>query len=144
MDDHLATKVMLVDNEAEFVELLSQRLKARGLKVISINSGEEAVVEVVDRSIDVAVVALAMPGIDGLEILRQILEKRPDLAVIMLADNSTVENGIEVMKGGAVDCLEKPVDLNLLMEAIRIAKENSKGRLEVKSEEAQRALTSKG
>lgn len=144
MNSQLATKVMLVDDESDFVELMSQRLEARGLNVVAVISGEEALAKADDRSIDVAVVDLAMPGIDGLETLRQIKAKRSDMEVIMLTGQSSVKSGIEAMKYGATDYLEKPVDLNHLMETIRSAKENRMQTLLARSEqEVQNILKSK-
>jgi CheY-like chemotaxis protein len=90
MDSQFATKIMLVDDEEEFIDLLSQRLETRGLKVIAVTSGEEAVAAAEDRNIDVAVVDLAMPGIDGIETLRQVKAKRPDIEIIMLTGHATI------------------------------------------------------
>ncbi|WP_028584944.1 response regulator [Desulfogranum mediterraneum] len=144
MESQLATKVMLVDDEGEFIELMSQRLETRGLKVIAVTCGEEAVAMIEDRNIDVAVVDLAMPGIDGIETLKQLKEKRPDLEVILLTGNATVKSGIAAMKNGAIDYLEKPVDLAVLMEAIRSAKETRMDVLEKRSaEEVKHILKSK-
>jgi len=144
MDSLLATKVMLVDDEEEFIELMSQRLETRGLKVVSVTSGEEAVAMIEDQNFDVAVVDLAMPGIDGIETLKQIKEKRSDIEVIMLTGHATVHSGIEAMKHGAIDFLEKPVDLKVLMEKIRQAKEERMLTLEKKSaEELKNILKSK-
>lgn len=123
MDSQLATKVMLVDDEREFIEILSQRLETRGLKVIVATSGQEALAMTDDQNFDVAVVDFAMPGINGIETLKQIKEKRPDIEVIMLTGQGTIQSGIEAMKHGAIDYLEKPVDLTLLMEKIRLAKQ---------------------
>ncbi len=135
MDNQIATKVMLVDDEQNFIELMSQRLELRGLKVTAVTSGEEAVIEIDDQNIDVAVVDLAMPGIDGIETLKRIKEKRPDVEVIMLTGQATVKSGIEAMKHGAMDFLEKPVDLNILMEKIKVAKQTRMQDLAKKSEE---------
>lgn len=144
MDSQLATKVLLVDDEKEFVELMSQRLETRGLKVIAVTSGEEAVAMTQDRNLDVAVVDFAMPGIDGIETLKQIKEKRPDIEVIMLTGHGTIQSGIEAMKHGAIDYLEKPVDLNILMEKIRLAKQQRMAALEKKSaDEVKNILKSK-
>lgn len=144
MDSQLATKVMLVDDEEEFIELMSQRLETRGLKVIAVTSGEEAVTMAQDRNLDVAIVDFAMPGIDGIETLKQIKEKRPDVEVIMLTGQGTIHSGIEAMKHGAIDYLEKPVDLNILMEKIRVAKQQRMAALEKKSaEEVKNILKSK-
>ena len=135
MDSQLAAKVLLVDDEEEFIELMSQRLETRGLKVVSVTSGEEAVSLVADQSFDVAVVDLAMPGIDGIETLKKIKEARPDMEVIMLTGQATVKSGIEAMKHGALDFLEKPVILNDLLEKIWKAKRERMRTLEKKSAE---------
>lgn len=144
MDSLLAAKVLLVDDEEEFIELMSQRLETRGLKVEAVSSGEAAVAVVADHSFDVAVVDLAMPGIGGIETLKQIKEERPDVEVIMLTGQATVKSGIEAMKHGASDFLEKPVDLNVLMEKIWAAKRERMRSLEKKSaEEMKNILKSK-
>ena len=144
MDSQLATKVMLVDDEFDFIELLSQRLETRGLKVITVTSGEEALAMIEDLNIDVAVVDFAMPGINGVETLRQIKEKRSDIEVIMLTGQGTIQSGIKAMKYGAIDYLEKPVDLNILMEKIRFAKQQRMLALKKKSaDEVKDILTSK-
>jgi DNA-binding NtrC family response regulator len=134
MDSQLAAKVLLVDDEVEFIELMSQRLETRGLKVVTVVSGEEAVSRVADQSFDVAVVDLAMPGIDGIETLKQIKEVRPDIEVIMLTGQATVKSGIDAMKHGALDFMEKPVILNDLLEKIWKAKRERMRTLEKKSE----------
>lgn len=144
MGSQLATKVMLVDDEQEFIDLLSQRLEARGLKVVTVISGEEAVAMTNDRNLDVAVVDFAMPGIDGIETLKQIKQQRSDIEVIMLTGQGTIQSGIEAMKHGAIDYLEKPVDLNILMEKIRSAKQKRMAALEKKSaDEVKNILKSK-
>ncbi len=130
----LATSVLLVDDEEDFIELMSQRLETRGLKVRAVTSGEEALRVIDDRNIDVAVVDLAMPGIDGIETLKKIKEKRRDIEVIMLTGQGTVQSGIKAMKHGAIDFLEKPVDLTVLLEKIRQAKEQRTISLEKQSD----------
>ncbi|MCK5228457.1 MAG: response regulator [Desulfobulbaceae bacterium] len=122
MAEKFEAKVLLVDDEEQFLEMLSERLETRGLKVNSATSGEEALDLVSDKSFDAIVVDLAMPGIDGIETLRRIKEKRPDLEIIMLTGQATVKSGIEAMKLGAEDFLEKPVDINELLGKISEAK----------------------
>ncbi len=122
MSEEMDAKVLLVDDEEEFCDLLSERLGNRGMKVDTVNSGEDAVSKVDNESFDAIIVDLSMPGIDGLETLRRIKEKRPDLEIIMLTGHATVQNSIEAMKLGAEDLLEKPVDLKALMEKIKEAK----------------------
>lgn len=144
MNSQLATKVMLVDDEKDFIEILSQRLETRGLKVIAVTGGEEALAMTDDQNFDVAVVDFAMPGINGIETLKQIKEKRPDIEVIMLTGQGTIQSGIEAMKHGAIDYLEKPVDLNILMEKIRLAKQQRMLALKKKSaDEVRNILKSK-
>jgi DNA-binding NtrC family response regulator len=144
MDRNLATKVMLVDDEKDFIELLSQRLETRGLEVKSVTSGEEALSTIEDQNCDVAVVDFAMPGMNGIQTLKQIKEKRPDIEVIMLTGQGTIQSGIEAMKYGAIDYLEKPVDLNVLMEKIRLAKQQRMLVLKKKSaDEVKNILKSK-
>jgi len=144
MDGQLAAKIMLVDDEEEFINLMSQRLETRGITVVAVTSGEEAIIHADDINYDVAVVDLAMPGIDGIETLKQLKERRPDIEVIMLTGQATVQSGIEAMKHGAMDFLEKPVDLDVLMEKIRLAKEKRMLVLEKKSaEELKNILKSK-
>lgn len=140
MDRLIATKIMLVDDEEDFIELLSQRLETRGLKVVAVTSGEEAITRTDDQNIDVAVVDLAMPGIDGIETLKQIKAKRPDIEVIILTGQATVQIGIEAMKHGAIDFLEKPVDLGVLMEKIRLAKKFRMLSLEKRSAEELKSI----
>jgi DNA-binding NtrC family response regulator len=144
MTGKVQASVLLVDDEEQFLDALSQRLEARGLKVDTVTSGEDAVKQVEDRNFDAIIVDLAMPGIDGIETLKRIKEKRPDLEIIMLTGHATVKSGIEAMKLGAEDFLEKPVDLNDLLAKIGEAKNKrmlvvEKGR----QEEVQKIIKSK-
>ena len=144
MTEKRTANVLLVDDEEQFLDALSQRLKARGLKVAAVTSGEEAVMQVEDHNFDAIIVDLAMPGIDGIETLKRIKEKRPDLEIIMLTGHATVQSGIQAMKLGADDFLEKPVDLSILLEKIGKAKNKrmlvvEKGR----QEEVKKILKSK-
>ena len=123
MADKLYASVLLVDDEEQFLQVLSERLTNSGLRVSSVTSGEEAVALVENKNFDAVVVDLAMPGIDGIETTKKIKEKRPDLEIIILTGHATVKAGIEAMKLGAEDFLEKPVDLNILLERIREAKQ---------------------
>jgi DNA-binding NtrC family response regulator len=144
MTERMEAKVLLVDDEEQFLDALSQRLETRGIKVDSVTSGEDAVKKVEDQNFDAIMVDLAMPGIDGIETLKRIKEKRPDLEIIMLTGHGTVKSGIEAMKLGAEDFLEKPVDLNELLAKIGEAKNKrmlvvEKGR----QEEVQKIIKSK-
>ena len=144
MEEKLEAKVLLVDDEEEFCNMLSERLETRGLKVNAVLSGEEAVNRVASQNFDAIILDLAMPGIDGLETLRRIKEKRPDLEILMLTGHGTVKSSIEAMKLGAEDFLEKPVDMNVLLEKISEAKHKRMLILEKKSrQEVEEILKSK-
>ncbi|MFZ5770206.1 MAG: response regulator [Thermodesulfobacteriota bacterium] len=144
MEEKLEAKVLLVDDEEEFCNMLSERLETRGLKVNAVLSGEDAVKRVEDQNFDAIILDLAMPGIDGLETLRRIKEKRPDLEILMLTGHGTVKSGIEAMKLGAEDFLEKPVDMKVLLEKISEAKHKHMLILEKKSrEEVENIIKSK-
>jgi len=131
-----AANVLLIDDEQQFLKVLEERLETRGLKVNTATSGEDALTLVNDRNFDAIVLDLAMPGIDGIETLRLLKEKNPDLEIIMLTGHATVQKGIEAMKLGAEDFLEKPVDLSVLLERISEAKNKRILILEEKSQEA--------
>ncbi len=122
MTEKIEASVLLVDDEKQFLDALSQRLETRGLKVNAVTSGEAAIEQAKDKHFDAIIVDLAMPGIDGIETLKRIKKDRPDLEIIMLTGQATVKSGIEAMKLGAEDFLEKPVDLKVLLEKIGKAK----------------------
>ncbi|MHC4767443.1 MAG: response regulator [Planctomycetota bacterium] len=115
-------KVLLVDDNPEFTEVLSQRMEARDVDVDTAASGNEALEKVSDESYDAIVLDLAMPGMDGMETLKRLLEKRPDLQVILLTGHASLEKGVEAIKVGAMDFLEKPAEIQALMEKIKEAK----------------------
>ena len=122
MTEKIEASVLLVDDEKQFLDALSQRLETRGLKVNAVTSGEAAIEQAKGKNFDAIIVDLAMPGIDGIETLKRIKKDRPDLEIIMLTGQATVKSGVEAMKLGAEDFLEKPVDLKVLLEKIGKAK----------------------
>lgn len=115
-------KVLLVDDEVEFVETLAERMKARGLSVDYTHSGDDAIKKVAKKSYDAIVLDLAMPGMDGMETLKHLIEHHPDLQVILLTGQGTIATAVEATKLGAKDFLEKPTEINQLIEKIRSAR----------------------
>jgi len=111
-------KVLLVDDEKDFVESLAQRLQIRDFDVTTALSGEEAVDLVREQNVDVIVLDILMPGKDGIETFREIKTIKPLLQVIMLTGHATVETAIEGMKLGAYDYLMKPAEADDLVEKI--------------------------
>ncbi|MFC1811377.1 response regulator [Thermodesulfobacteriota bacterium] len=114
-------KVLLVDDEPDFVESLSQRLEIRDVDVKTSLGGDEALALVRTEDFDVIVIDVLMPGKDGIETLREIKTIKPLIRVIMLTGNATVETAIEGMKLGADDYLMKPTETEDLVEKIHRA-----------------------
>ncbi len=131
----MSEKVLLVDDEEEFVETLAERMRTRGMEVSTSNSGADALQLVDDEDFDVVVLDLMMPGIDGLDALQRIKRRRPDIQVVLLTGHATVEKGVEAIKQGALEFLEKPVDLASLTEAIHKAKATKMVLVEKETEE---------
>jgi len=135
----MTARVLLVDDEAPFVEALAKRLDKRGVTVITALSGAEAIEKLAgDSRIDVVILDVKMPGMDGIETLTQIKGAHPLVEVIMLTGHATVESAIVGLKLGALDYLMKPCEMDLLLAKIQEAKEK-KSRQEEKIAEA-RAL----
>ena len=114
--------VMLVDDEAPFVETMTKRLGKRDLNVISAFSGQEAM-EILDmhHNVDVVILDVKMPGMDGIETLKQMKSAYPLIEVVMLTAHATVESAIEGMRFGAFDYLMKPCDMEQLMGKVNEA-----------------------
>lgn len=118
----MIAKVMLVDDEEPFVETLAKRLTKRELNVLTAFSGPEALEKLKkDSRVDVVILDVKMPGMDGIEALKQIKTNYPLVEVIMLTGHATVESAIEGMKLGALDYLMKPCDMEVLMNKVREA-----------------------
>ena len=145
MTEELKAKVLLVDDEEDFLSTLAERLETRGLKVSTATSGEDAVTSAEKQDYDLIVLDLSMPGIDGLETLKRIKAKQPDAEIIMLTGQGSIRTGIEAMKLGAEDFLQKPVDISELMDKISEAKDKRMLVLQSKSvKEIEKILHTKG
>lgn len=136
-------QILLVDDEKEFVGTLATRLENRGYKVEIAECGETAVGKAQEKSFDAIVLDLAMPGIDGIETLKRLLELKPDSQVILLTGQGTVRNATEVMRLGALDMLEKPVDITALIEKINEAVTNKTRLTDERIEEEMNDITRK-
>ena len=116
-------KVLLVDDARDFVSALSERLKSRGLEVSIALRGEEALEILADARFDLVILDLNMPGMSGLDVLRQIRSSHPSPAVILLTGQGSTRDGIEGMRLGAFDYLTKPVDIETLMDKMNAVRE---------------------
>ncbi len=117
----MKTRVLIVDDEKEFTDALSERLSIRDYDVTASPSGENAVKKVNAFNFDVVILDVAMPGMDGIETLREIKKSKPLTEVIMLTGQATVDSAIEGMKIGAFDYLKKPCETEELIGKINRA-----------------------
>jgi len=117
-DEFMTTKVLLVDDEEQFVEVLAQRLEGRGFKVDAAFNGDDAIAFVDGHDVDVVVLDVSMPGRDGIETLQELKRIKPLVEVIMLTGHGTVQTAIQGMKLAAYDYLMKPTDTAELVDKI--------------------------
>jgi len=131
----MSEKVLLVDDEKEFLEIMSQRMEARGMEVTTADSAHKALEILGKKTFDAIVMDFQMPAMDGMEALKAIKTKNPELQIILLTGYATVEKTVEAMKIGATDFLEKPADLEALSEKIKKAKTEKMLLVEKKTED---------
>ncbi len=116
-------RILIVDDEDDFREAIIKRLRARKVDIEGANSGSKALEMLNEKDFDVVVLDVKMPGMDGIETLREIKLKKPLIEVIMLTGHASVESGIQGMQLGAFDYVMKPVALDDLMDKLRQAYE---------------------
>lgn len=109
-------RVLIVDDEPDFVETMVKRLKDRGLDVEGVLSGKEALAILDNADFDVCVLDVKMPGMDGIEALSEMKKKKPLMEVIMLTGHGSVESGIRGLQLGAYDYIMKPVPFKDLLQ----------------------------
>ena len=129
-------KVLLVDDEAEFTETLSERLQLRDIEIFTASNGPEALKLADQHRFDAVILDLQMPGMDGIETLEQLLDRDTDQQVIFLTGHATVAKSVEALKAGAKEFLEKPVNIESLMDRISEAARKRMVLLEKRSAEA--------
>jgi len=138
--------VMLVDDEVPFVETMTKRLEKRDLTILQAFDGQEALEKLKkNRNLDVIILDVKMPGMDGLETLNGSKKAFPLVEVIMLTGHATVESAIEGMKLGAFDYLMKPCDIEQLIAKVEEATKKKKGHEEkIREAQVREALSSHG
>ena len=113
--------VLFVDDEVDFLETLLKRMKKRDLQVSGVKSGPEALEFLDQNRVDVVVLDVKMPEMDGIQALREIKRLHPIIEVIMLTGHASVEVAIQGMELGAFDYLMKPVDIDDLLYKVQDA-----------------------
>jgi DNA-binding NtrC family response regulator len=137
----ITTKLLMIDDEESFVSALSKRLALRDIEVIPAFSGQEGLKRLgEDTSIEVALLDVKMPEMDGIETLKRIRATHPLVEVIMLTGHATFETAIQGMKLGAFDYLMKPCEIDDLIAKLVAAKKKHQGQLEKIMEAAGKKL----
>ena len=109
-------KMMLVDDEERFLSTTKKILSKKGIEVLTAMSGAEALEKLRSQNIHVVILDVKMPGMDGIETLKQIKRQFPLIEVIMLTGHATVESAVDGLKSGAADYLMKPIDIGEIIE----------------------------
>jgi DNA-binding NtrC family response regulator len=124
----LTHKLLLVDDEVAFLEPMAKRLKKRDFTVSTATSGMEALETISQNNekVDVVILDVKMPGMDGIETLAEIKRKFPLIEVIMLTGHGTIASAIDGMKQGAFDYLVKPCDMTVLVDKVNEAAEKKR------------------
>lgn len=118
----MSTRVLLVDDEIEFLETLCKRLARREIEAFQASSGEQALEFLSANDVDVVVLDVKMRGMDGIETLKRIKAAKPEQEVIMLTGHASMEAAIQGMQLGAFDYIMKPADINQLLYKIEDAR----------------------
>ena len=121
----MSEKVLIVDDEKEFLEIMAERMRTQGMDVLTATSAEVALKMVEKESYDAVIMDFMMPAINGFQALKLLKEKKPEVQIILLTGNVPEQKRIEAKKLGALDVIEKPADLKVLIRKIRNAKARS-------------------
>jgi two-component system, OmpR family, response regulator len=115
--------VLVVDDEEDFVETIVKRLKDKGLDAAGVSRGQEALNLLKEREFDVCILDVRMPGMDGIETLREMKKKHPSMEVVMLTGHGSVESGIQGLQLGAYNYVMKPCPFKDLLAQLTLAYE---------------------
>jgi YesN/AraC family two-component response regulator len=111
--------ILIVDDEKNIRLALAMALEQLDIPVETAASGEEALEKVAQAGFALMLLDLRMPGVDGMEVLRQVSQRLPDLKVIIITAYGSIDLAVEAMKLGAVDFLQKPFDVTQVREMVR-------------------------
>jgi len=114
-------KILLVDDEHEFITTLAERLELRGINARVVFDGESALLAVADDEPHVMILDVLMPGIKGLEVLERVKRTNPNVQVLLLTGHGSTRDGIEGMRLGAFDYMMKPLNIDTLIEKMESA-----------------------
>jgi DNA-binding NtrC family response regulator len=118
----IPANILVVDDEKDFVEMLSLRLKDKGQFVEGVFSGRDCLAALSKNDYDIVILDIKMPGMDGIETLKEIKRQYPLIEVILLTGHGSIDTAVEGMKLGAFDYLNKPADFEELLEKLESAR----------------------
>ncbi len=122
MPDH----VLLVDDDEDLMEIVSERLKNRGMRVDTVDDAEKALLWIAKKHYDAIILDFLMPGMDGFETIHTIRKQQPDIRIILVTGQMPADDGRKAIRMGADVVLEKPADLAVLVKSIRPSDSNNK------------------
>ena len=117
----IKSEVLIIDDEIEFASTLCQRLKLRGVVAVDVHSGTEGIASLTKMNLGIVLLDLKMPDMNGLDVLKKIIEYDPSIEVIMLTGHGSSDSGVEAKEKGAFDYVMKPLDITELMDIIESA-----------------------
>jgi DNA-binding NtrC family response regulator len=123
--EHL--RLLFVDDEEELVSTVVERLELRGIDAVGVTSGDEALHRLREERFDVVVIDVRMPGIGGIDVLRTVNRRHPEVKVILMTGHGSAEDSEIGRRLGAIAYLQKPVDLEDLLTTIDRATQSSEG-----------------
>ena len=118
----MSVKVLIVDDEVDFLDIMAERMRGRGIDVKTTTSAESAIDMVEQEHFDVVIMDFMMPALGGFKALKMMKKKKADVQIILMTGNVPDEVVLEAKKIGALDVIEKPADLKTLIEKFKKAK----------------------
>jgi len=115
--------ILIVDDEEDFVEMLSLRLADEGHKVRAAHSGEEGLSLLEEAESDVVILDIRMPGMDGVTALKTIKKRHPAVEVILLTGHGTIDTAVDGLKAGAFDYVQKPAKFDEMLAKLAAARD---------------------
>jgi len=134
-------KLLVVDDEKDFLETLAERLEIRGVDVSAASNGADAVELIEDNEFDVALIDLRMPGMSGEELLKKIKKASPLTEVIVFTGHGSLDSAVECLREGSYHYLQKPCDIDKLLEVLTEAyKKHVQNKLDVNNEKMEELM----
>jgi len=115
MPDH----VLLLDDDEDLMEIVSERLKNRGMDVDTVGDIDKALLWMANKHYDAIILDFLMPGMDGFESIQTIKKQQPDIRILLVTGQMLADDGLKAIQMGADVVLEKPADLEVLVKSIR-------------------------